>query len=281
MPHGKPIEPRNKKNPVGQVTKIKKAMAAVRRQLRAVRKLLKAKITGWNYKIVTINTAMAGNVKIYQYQLSAYELENITAEILSALQANDASNAVIKQALAAYEDGTGQSVTNLLNLTEDYTRNITQVLSSAPYQRRSALIASRVFEEMEIFNGTVGKDLARVLRDAVEIGKNPLDIVKSMVDQFEITAHRAERIARTEITGALRRARLDESQDAQERLGIRSGMKHFSAASATTRDSHYARHGKIYTVQAVREWYSITPNGINCKCSQVEVLLDEDRERIE
>ncbi|PVP08902.1 phage head morphogenesis protein, partial [Salmonella enterica subsp. enterica serovar Agona] len=35
------------------------------------------------------------------------------------------------------------------------------------------------------------------------------------------------------------------------------------------------RHGKLYTTEEVREWYSINGNAINCKCTQVSVLVDE------
>ena len=58
-------------------------------------------------------------------------------------------------------------------------------------------------------------------------------------------------------------------------------MMHFSALSPTTREDHAARHGEVYTVDEVAEWYSVDANGINCKCTQVEVLLDENGDVIQ
>ena len=42
----------------------------------------------------------------------------------------------------------------------------------------------------------------------------------------------------------------------------------------TTRRTHALRHGNLYTSEGVRDWYSINGNAINCKCSQVTVLVD-------
>ncbi len=86
---------------------------------------------------------------------------------------------------------------------------------------------------------------------------------------------RANRIARTEITTALRRARWDEHDSASDDLGLNVMLLHLSALSPTTRQTHALRHGKLYTSEEVRDWYSINGNAINCKCSQVTVLVDE------
>jgi len=149
-------------------------------------------------------------------------------------------------------------------------------LASEPWQRRVALIRSRVFEQMEMFNGDTATELGRVLSQGVEDGLNPRDVARDIRKRFGITERRAETIARTEVGSALRRATRDETQDARERLGIQTAMLWFSALSPTTRVSHARRHSLTYSPQEVAEFYSQGGESVNCKCSQQPVLLNED-----
>ena len=167
-------------------------------------------------------------------------------------------------AQAAYQEGTALAAFNLSGLTDDYARTVTQVLASEPYIRRSALAGARVMEEMKGFTAETSTDLARVLMIGIQDGRNPLDLARDLRDRFSISKARAERIARTEINAALRRGRLDEAQDTQERLGITTGMLWASALSSSTRRSHAARHGKVYTLDEVKQFYSRDGNAINC-----------------
>jgi hypothetical protein len=180
--------------------------------------------------------------------------------------------------VAAYRQGTGDEVANLAAITDDYTREITQVIQSAPWQRRVALVRARVFEEMATFEGDTANDLGRVLSRAIQDGLNPMDVKATISQRFGVAMSRGERIARTEITGAYRRARLDEDRDASERLGIRTGLLWISAFAPSTRPSHAALNGEVVTNEFVREFYAQDANGINCMCSQTSVLLDENGE---
>jgi SPP1 gp7 family putative phage head morphogenesis protein len=129
---------------------------------------------------------------------------------------------------------------------------------------------------MEGFSGSTATRLGRTLMAAVEAGTNPRDVARSLSRDFAVSKSRARMIARTEITGALRRGRLDEARDAQERLGIQTKELWFSALSDTTREDHAARHGNLYTADEVTEFYSEDANGINCKCATSSVLVDDD-----
>lgn len=266
-----PINPGTTSNPVGQVRRIRRASRAVSAHLSRVQSWLLSEIDAIPVRVV--------NDARYDYQIDLGNLRRITTELAFRL-AGDADDEVVRQTMAAYEEGTGQSVTNLSTISDDYTRSITQVLSSQPYMRRTALIRARVFEEMQGFSGGVADDLGRVLSEAVENGLNPMALKSTLSERFDISRSRAERIARTEITGALRRARLDEAQDAQTTLGIRTGMLWKSALLATTRASHAQRHGLIYSQQEVREFYSVDGNGINCRCTCFEVLLNAQGEPV-
>lgn len=178
----------------------------------------------------------------------------------------------------AYQRGTAQEFANLSQQSAVYAagqESVSEILMSEPYRRRLILVRARTFEEMKNLSAGVKADMARILTDGLGRGQNPLEISKRLTDQTGIELRRANRIARTEITTALRRSRWDEADDATERYGILIRLLHLSALSPTTRQTHALRHGKLYTTDEVREWYSINSNAINCKCTQVSVLVDE------
>jgi SPP1 gp7 family putative phage head morphogenesis protein len=107
-------------------------------------------------------------------------------------------------------------------------------------------------------------------------GIGPREIAKNLTAQAGIEKRRANMIARTEINQALRTARLDETQDASTRLNIRVKVLHISALSPTTRVTHAARSGHLYTVQEERDWYAVDGNAINCRCTSSEAIVDAD-----
>jgi len=177
--------------------------------------------------------------------------------------------------------GTAQSFSNLSQQSAAYAvdrESLAAILISEPYQRRMALVNAREFEGMKGLTAQIKADMSRVLTDGIGRGLNPRDVSRNLTAQAGIEKVRANRIARTEITTALRRARWDEADEATTLLGLNVKLLHFSALSPTTRMSHALRHGHLYTVDEVREWYAIGANAINCKCSQVEVLVNDKGE---
>lgn len=179
----------------------------------------------------------------------------------------------------AYQRGTAQEFSNLSQQSPAYAadrNSLSDLLLSEPYQRRMVLIRTREFEEMKGLGNQVKANLSRVLTDGIGRGLNPTEVARNIRDHVGIEQRRANRIARTEITTALRRARWDEHDEAGDDLGLNVRLLHLSALSPTTRNSHALRHGHLYTSEEVREWYSVNGNAINCKCTQVTVLVDED-----
>lgn len=182
-----------------------------------------------------------------------------------------------KYVSVAYQRGTAQEHANLSYQSEAYaTKTLQQLLISEPYQLRLALVRARVFEQMKWLGADIKKNMALVLTDGVGRGQSPIDIGKRLSEQVGIEIRRAYRIARTEVTTALRRARWEETEAATDQLGLNTRMLHLSALSPTTRRSHALRHGYLFTVEQVRDWYSKDANAINCKCSQIAVLVDAD-----
>lgn len=269
-----PILPRSIANPVGQSSRVNRVTGAIDNALGAVEDWLIQRFEQIRTESIVVSRFFVNRSR-YEYQISIPDLELLVDEL--AVQFGIIPDQyVVDQVIGAYEVGTNLAVTNLSGISDDYTRNITQVLMSEPYQRRVALIGARVFEEMQGFEGDTGRDLARVLREAVQDGLNPRDVVETIRNRFGVARSRAARIAQTEITGALRRGRWDEAQDAETRLGLRVRLLWVSALKPTTRLWHAQRHSEIYTVQQVREFYAEGANAINCYCTQVEILVKED-----
>ena len=268
-----PILPSSPGNPIGGTRIIIEARKAINRQLRDTQRWLLGTLADIQTTRITINAS------VYEYQISPFALESIVSELVRRLEdPQPGANVLVNRAVAGYEIGTAAAITNLSTLTTDYTRTVTGVLSSDPWQRRVALMRARVFEQMQGFAGETAADLSMVLSTGIENGQNPLEVAKTLRGRFDVSRSRAERIARTEITGALRRARWDEAEDARINIGIRTLEMHLSALSPTTRASHAARHSRLFAVQEVREWYTQDGNSINCKCSQVSVLVDENNQ---
>lgn len=183
----------------------------------------------------------------------------------------------------SYAKGTAQEHANLKNQSPVYQaarKTAAEVIAQPAYQNRIALLAAREWEEMEGLGAQVKKDMARVLVDGIARGRNPREVAKDLTRQIGIEESRANRIARTEITTALRRARWDEHDDAVDQLNLPFMLMHYSALSRTTRKTHAERHAHLYTSEEVREWYSHSGNSINCKCTQISVLVDEKKQPV-
>lgn len=269
-----PIVPRSITNPVGGADRVRRVVNAINESLVGVQDWLINRFEQIPVERIVVNRLWVNSYR-YEYQISVTQLEMLVNDLLIelGLLPNDY---VVREVVGAYEQGTGLAVENLANISEDYTRTVTQVLMSDPWQRRAALVGSRVFEEMKGFEGDTGVDLARVLRQAVQDGINPRDVVGTIKERFGVAESRAKRIATTEISGALRRARWDEAQDAESRLGIRVRLMWVSALRPTTRLWHASRHGNLYTIQEVREFYAVNGNQIHCYCNQIETLVDKE-----
>ena len=272
-----PLIPRSRTNPVGQTRRIKRVSGAMKRDIRRLERRL---IDMWLNMPVSVQNGRLLNRQFYEYLISLDALQGIVVEIANALEnaGRTEMGAAVQQ---AYREGRAKSVENLLSITDDYGRSVTEVLASEPVLRRATLAASRAFEDMKGFSGQNGADLSRILFNAIESGTNPRVVARELRRRFGITRRRADRIARTEITTALRRGYRDEVRDANERFGLDTRIIHYSALiPGRTRATHAARHGRVFTVDEQDEWYSMDGNSINCLCSQSSVVVDENGDPI-
>ncbi|MNJ34293.1 Phage Mu protein F like protein [compost metagenome] len=283
---GSPILPRSTSDPTGQDKRERSAIRDFDRRVNAVGKEALRIFSEQSYTVVTLN-ALEVNAKTYVFELDQTILARIGLEIERIAEAimleGGVENLWFMRAYVepAYQQGTGMTVANLAVQSEAYTLTkptLDAVLFSEPYRKRISLLRAREFELMQGFTQQLKSDLAQTLTRGMIAGQNPRDIAKDIQERTGVNRSRAERIARTEVTGAFRQARTDEAQAAQQGLGIRTKLMHISALSPTTRPSHASRHAKLYTIQEEKDWWMVVPNMINCKCSTVEVLVNEKGE---
>lgn len=272
-----PILPRRPADPTGADSLERAAIADVRSRLNKIKK-------AYQEGLESIPVSLVVNAK-YAYRLDPATLSSIlsgagaTAEAL-LLEGSNTENLWIFRSYVkiGYQRGTQQEWANLANQSSTYKATypkLTDLLGQPEYRSRVAMIAAREYEEMEGLLGDTRKNLGRILTDGVTRGRNPRQIAKDIAAQTDIQIARARRIARTEVTTALRRARWDEHDEAKEGLGLRFKLMHYSALSPTTRKGHAERHALLYTSEEVRDWYATDGNSINCKCTQISVLVDE------
>lgn len=177
-----------------------------------------------------------------------------------------------------YERGTRQAYTNLSQQSSAYASQTTlsQLLSSPAYQNQIAAAYVSTYSDWRGISDAARSDLANIIGGAIGRGINPRETSRIISKRLDVSMSRAKTIAQTEQVGALREAQWNETEWTQERLGLKTGLLHLSALKPTTRTAHAFWHGKVRTVQDVREWYSVDGNRYHCYCGQIPVLLNDD-----
>lgn len=273
-----PILPRSLTDPAGTDPMERRAMVDFNRRIAAAGKLYVSLLDQIPFdEVVT-------NARRYEFRLLPSVLSSLlerTGQLVDQLllQGGQSGLWFLRSYVEpAVQKGTEQARVNLAVQSAGYAATkptLQAVLLSEPYQRRIGLVAAREYELMAGLSAEVKSGMSQVLTQGLATGIGPREIAKQLTEQVGIEQRRGQRIARTEIGQALRQARLDESEQAAQDLGVQSRMLWLSALSPTTRPSHRARHAKIYTREQVREFYSRSGEACNCKCGQTEILVDD------
>lgn len=268
-----PTIPRSKTNPVGQTRRIARVRSAAFSDIAKAQKLAIDTLQGWPVELRNAFTANA----FYEFKIDTSQVQRLIDAIAQALSQGGGPEAARRAAEAAYREGVSKTTANLSGLTDLITQSITERLADEQTLRRSVLAGSRAFEQMQGFSDQTARDLGRVMFEAVQSGENPRQTAKRIRERFSVSKSRAERIARTETTMALRRGRWDEAREQEQKVGMEVRLLHNSALiPGRTRDSHARRHGKIVTVEEEAAWYAQDANAINCLCSQTEIFIGPD-----
>lgn len=283
---GSPVLPSSSTDPTGQQRRVQRAIKDFERRIDAVEKGTMAIFKRTPYKVVTLN-AVNAEQKTYIFELDDFilaDMDNQISRLIDSIiddgtpQTNWFLSAYVTP---AYVQGTGMTMANLAIQSEAYAvsrPHLDSLLNSSTYRRRLSLLQARSFNEMKKIADSMKGDLSSTLARGMAEGLNPRKIAENISARIDVSKFDARRIAQTEIVGAMRTARREESKQAQIDLGILTKLLHLSALKSTSRQSHRDRHAKLFTIQEVATWYSIVPNAIFCYCTQIEVIVNEKGE---
>lgn len=281
------------KDPTFQAGRIVKAYGEFKRRLTRIKK----EVTAVYESLKPIETA--SNTR--SYFLNAEKTYLYEIDLNEILRLNETIDALIEKIMmdgnnqpgdnwfftgyteAAYEQGTGYAQAFISQQADSYARtyqNLQQVLFSQPYQRRIGIVSARTFNEMRGFTDDVTKQARFILGETIARGKSPKWAVSQLAEAIDGDKKRALRIARTEMGVAFRSAVMDESAQAARQFELKMKMLWVSALMATTRKSHAERHGNLYTIKEVQDFYSVQGNSINCRCSVVATVVNEKGEAL-
>jgi len=288
---GNPIVPRNAKDPAAQFNNLRGAKRKLDARYNRIKVGIKQLIGSLDKRVISTNIK-------YEYQIDALRFQNINLFIQELLYQEllDGQIQLSPQwwlnpnLTQAYEDGTSDVLQSSKNIATVESvgpelsrtmRSITleQLVFSRGFQTRVGLVRSRVFEEMKGLSDSTRTDLSETLARGMIKGEGIRKLTDDVMKRVNVSHSRAQRIARTEILNAYRTAGGVETDELNEDVYGDSewGMMQlwFSALAPTSRRWHIARHGKTFTTDDVRQFYSVNANAINCLCSQSVILVNK------
>lgn len=135
---------------------------------------------------------------------------------------------------------------------------------------RAKLIYTRNFNGMQGITDSMKSEMKKILADGIIRGNNPRDIAVRLNNSVHgIGKVRARRIARTEIVEAHQEAAIAEAEELESQTGFKIDMKWRTALDGRERDSHRARHNKIYTKEVARTLLGEP----NCRCALIPNIV--------
>lgn len=223
------------------------------------------------------------NAGKFIYDMSAQELADLLEAVQGILddyllEGGEQNLWAMDYVVAEAQRGTLEAFNNLSQQSQVYASQTTlqQLLSSPGYLNQISAARLTTFSDWKVISDTARGDLTNTITDAVARGVNPRETASVISKRLDVSMSKAKNIAQTEQVGALREAQWNETDWASERLGLNTGLLHLSALKPTTRTTHAFWHGKVRTVQEVRDWYAVDGNKYHCYCSQIPVLLNDD-----
>ncbi|CZW60152.1 phage head morphogenesis protein [Enterobacter hormaechei] len=300
---GTPVVPRSKVDPTRSAKQVTAMFRDIEERYLGIKRALKAlfdqRLTGrerevnshnWHFMCHDHDHDHGADMRLYQvnagkfiYDMSAQEL----ADLLEAVQAilddylldgGEKNLWAMDYVVAEAQRGTLEAFNNLSQQSQVYASQTTlqQLLSSPGYLNQISAARLTTFSDWKVISDTARGDLTNIITDAVARGVNPRETASVISKRLDVSMSKAKNIAQTEQVGALREAQWNETDWASERLGLNTGLLHLSALKPTTRTTHAFWHGKVRTVQEVRDWYAVDGNKYHCYCGQIPVLLNDD-----
>jgi uncharacterized protein with gpF-like domain len=276
-----PALPGTSRDRTGTAGILRRAVAEIRKRYTGLQREVLAIFDG----IRIVQTNDAGTMPRTIYALTPEEMASVSYALRQALDRWIASGREAAHAFwySAYIDeasqlGAAQAVANLTNLSNIYAaaRTLRDVVFSEAYRNRVAMAQIKSYEHWTGLAAGMKSELSQIIGRAVVDGKNPKAARAEIMERLGVSKGRAMGYAQTDITDTLRQARLAEDERAEETLGIVTGELWTSAFLPTTRPTHAARSGRVYTREEVQDFYGRDGNRYRCHCSITSCLLDAD-----
>jgi hypothetical protein len=275
-----PLIPADPSDRTGTRGILRRALAEIRRRFDGLQR--EVLDTFGRIRILEANDA---SIPRTLYSLTPADLTMLSAELQQAVERWIASGREPAYSFwwsiyvaEASRLGSAQAVAALSRVSDAYkaVRTIADVINSEAYRNRLAMAQIKSYEHWTGLAASAKTELAQVIGRAVVDGKNPRAVRAEIVERLGVSRSKARQYAQTDITDTLRMTRLAEDEHAEAELGIRTGELWTSALLPTTRETHAARHGRVYTREQVREFYGRDGNRYACHCSVTTALLDAD-----
>ncbi|MEG5564288.1 phage minor head protein [Enterobacter ludwigii] len=296
---GTPIVPRNKADPTQSSRQVSRMFNDIEDRYLSIKRRLKAlfdqRLSGQQREVNAERSWMMCNNEgaepsLYQVNVGKFIYDMTSAELADLLQVvqsilddelldGGSQNLwAMDYVIAEYDRGTLNAFTNLSVQSQVYASQTTlqQLLSSPGHLNQVAAARLTTFSDWKVISDTARGDMTNIITDAIARGVNPRETANVISKRLDVSMSKAKTIAQTEQVGALRQAQWNETDWAADRLGLNTGLLHLSALKPTTRTTHAFWHGKVRTVQEVRDWYAVDGNKYHCYCSQIPVLLNND-----
>lgn len=154
------------------------------------------------------------------------------------------------------------------------------LLNSRPYLTELRRVYVENYGQIKSLSTRIADQVIQQINFGIRAKLTPSAIAEKISERFNVGVSSAKRIANTEINKAYNNARLETVDIASNQTGLRAGVVHVSALLPTSRPTHMARHGNVYTTAEQRLWWDTGSNRINCYCTTTGVLVNSAGEQI-
>ena len=151
---------------------------------------------------------------------------------------------------------------------------IESVLLSEPYRASLSKVYTTQYNLFKGLSENTSKQVIEQISLGVQAKESPAVVAGRINKRYSVAKSSADRIANTEVNKAYNDASMATNTALAEQYSVRAGVIHISALTATTRETHAARHGNAYTVDQQTRWWNEGANRINCLCTTKSVLID-------
>lgn len=158
--------------------------------------------------------------------------------------------------------------------------DVNAILFSQNYLETVLGYKDDMFYQLKGLSEKTSSQVYERIASGIKSGKTPRNIINDIKKRFDVSKSSAKRIVHTEINKVYNNSIIDSIRFIDENTSINAVGRHKSALLSTTRQTHAARHNKLYTPAQQLKWWDSGSNRINCYCSFKIVILDNDNNPI-